>query len=686
LIERLAAVRLLTLTGAGGIGKTRLAVELARQLLHRFPDGIWLVDLAPLSDPDMIPRAVAAELRLTEQHGRSLTDTVAAYLRDRRVLLMLDNCERVVDAGADFALALLSRCSGLKILATSRQRLGMAGEQVWPVPSLTVPDEVSSTEQLLTFEAMQLLLDRATLVRWDFSLNDANAQALVQVCRRLDGIPLALELAAARMASFPPNEIADRLDDRFNLLATHERGRPARHQTLQAALEWSHHLLDQQEQVLFRRLGVFNGGFDLEAVGAVCLTAQDSPQMAERVTPLVEKSLVLRGGADPTRFWMLETMREFARNRAATTSDNQWLGRKHAEHFLNVLRMHGGKLRSKGARLHLAHLDRNIDNIRTALDWANANDRELLARLVLGLHAYWTSRCAFREALIWVRLALDGQGSALRQPLLASAGWLELTVGEVNLGFDHSRQALAAAEASGDSWGQVRALFNVAEAAASLDDLDGTKRTLERAVAIAESVKTSDSGSFQDQALRSGAWCMLAWVQMIVGEPEVARASVLRGTELAAQAGDYFCEALGHAWHSEIAMAEGDLSNALNLARRGLELGVNIDHRFVMVRGVGQLAAIAAENDLPDRALRLAAAVDSVRSATGARGFEKFDFWFGWGWPGRLQRVRDRLGPEEAKRIWDEGSRLSVYDAAAVALGDQTLISHSTSAPLSSVH
>jgi hypothetical protein len=179
---------------------------------------------------------------------------------------------------------------------------------------------------------------------------------------------------------------------------------------------------------------------------------------------------------------------------------------------------------------------------------------------------------------------------------------------------------------------------------------------------------------------------MLAWVQMVLGQLEVARASVLRGTELAAQAGDHFCEALGHAWHSEIAMAEGDVSNALNLARRGLELGVNIDHRFVMVRSVGQLAAIAAENDLPDRALRLAAAVDSARSATGARGFEKFDFWFGWGWPARLQRVRDRLGPERAKRLWDEGSQLSVYEAAAVALGDQTLISHSTSGRFSSVH
>jgi tetratricopeptide (TPR) repeat protein len=438
-------------------------------------------------------------------------------------------------------------------------------------------------------------------------------------------------------------------------------------------------LLDPPEQVLFRRLGVFSGGFDLEAIHAVCITSQDSPAMAQLVTPLVEKSLVLPDGGDPNRFWMLETMREFARHRAATTSDNGWLGRKHAEHFLNLIRMHGGKLRAKGARQHLAHLDRNIDNIRTALEWASANDGELLARLALGLHAYWTSRCSFREALIWVRLALDSKDSPLRQPLLASAGWLEITAGVVDLGLEHSRQALAAAEASGDNWGEVRALFNVAEGLASLDDLQGAKECLERSVTIAERVKASDSGSFQDQALRSGAWCMLAWVQMVSGHLETAQTSLVKGTELAARAGDYFCEALGRAWHSEIAMAQGDVSNALTLARRGLELGVNIDHRFIMVRAIGQLAAIAAENDSPDQSLRLAAAVDSVRSATGARGFEKFDFWFGWGWPARLQRVRDRLGPGQAERVWDEGSRLSLYEAAAVALGDQSLISQSGS-------
>jgi len=503
LIRRLDEVRLLTLTGAGGIGKTRLAIQLARQLLRKYADGVWLIDLAPISDPNLIAQVVATQLHLQEQRGRPLIDTVAAYLRDRRALLLLDNCERVLEASADLALAMLSRCSDLKILATSRQRLGIAGEQVWQVSPLSVPEGTTSLEDLASYEAIQLLLDRAALVHPNIGVSELTAPALVQICRRLDGIPLALELAAARMATLPPTEIAARLDDRFTLLAGDERGRPPRHQTLQAAVEWSHHLLDPFEQELFRRLSVFRGGFDLAAIESVCRTTTKEAD-AVPIRRLIDKSLVVSDAAEPNRFWMLETMREFARSHVLATSEDRWLNRRHAKHFLNVVRMHGGKLRARGATQHLTQLDRNIDNIRAALEWASANDHPLLARLALGLHSYWTSRCSFREALVWVGLALADPDSSLRQPLLASAGWFELAAGQVDLGAEHSQEALALAEASGDGWGEVRALANVAEALASQGDLPGAMECMQRAVAVAERLKAPNSGNFQDQALLSG--------------------------------------------------------------------------------------------------------------------------------------------------------------------------------------
>jgi predicted ATPase len=672
LTERLAAVRLLTLTGTGGIGKTRLALELARQVIWRFPDGIWLIDLSPTSDPEMIPQAVAAQLKVPEQPGRTLTDTLAAHLHDRRALLVLDNCERVLDGGAEFALAMLSRCNGLKLLATSRERLGIVGEQVWRVGPLSVPETSAGLEQLLDVESMRLLLERAILVSPDFRLSESNAKALVQICRRLDGIPLALELAAAQMASFTPDELAWRLDDRLDLLTTHERGRPARHQTLRAALEWSHHLLDPSEKVLFRRLGVFNGGFDNAAIAAVCSGPRQRRAITQIAAHLVDKSMVLNEAPDRNRFRMLETIREYARDRAHVAGETRALGRRHAEYFLGMVDEHGPRLRSMGATQHLAELDRNLDNIRAALEWASANDHRLLRRLAVGMHSYWSSRCAFREALIWVTFALSNSDADahLRQPLLASAGWLELVSGQLDRAFEHSQEALHAAEATRDARGKVRALMNLSEALASRGDYASGYECLTRARGIAEVLQAqrSTSGSFNDQALLAGLLAMIGDYLITWDKPEQARDVLVSAIQLASHAGDCFAEALARCWQSEVELAEGNLSTAAELARRGLELGMAIDNRFVMLRAMGQLATVAGAQGMVARALRLAAAVDSFRGTSGAQGFDQVDFWFGQGWSSRLQRLRELAGPAHASRIWDEGARLNVYDAAAVAL------------------
>jgi predicted ATPase len=351
LIDRLRNVRLLTLTGPGGIGKTRLAIELAAQTLDLFPDGTWLIDLSPIADAELVPQAVAAELKVPEQPGRRLAETLAGHLRERRGLLVLDSCERVLEASADFTLEVLTNCPDMKVLATSRERLGVVGEQVWPVSPLTVPDTSTTVAEMPQFEALQLFIDRAALVQPHFALDESNASAVVQICRRLDGIPLAVELAAARADSLAPAEIAARLDDRFRLLEGHERGRPPRHQTLQAALEWSHQLLDRQQRVLFRQLSSFAGSFDEDAIRSISSHDREQPDPGIVVAQLVEKSLILiEDSSDRRRYRMLETVRQFARDRLLATGQAPVLGSMHARHFSNVVTTHAAKLRSTGAR------------------------------------------------------------------------------------------------------------------------------------------------------------------------------------------------------------------------------------------------------------------------------------------------------------------------------------------------
>jgi tetratricopeptide (TPR) repeat protein len=433
-------------------------------------------------------------------------------------------------------------------------------------------------------------------------------------------------------------------------------------------------MLDPPEQVLFRRLGVFNGGFDNAAIGAVCSQPRQRPPTAQIAARLADKSIVLNEVPHRNRFRMLETMREYARERAYAAGETQALARRHAEYFRAVVDEHGPRLRSSGATEHVAELDRNLDNIRAALEWASANDHLLLARLAVGLHSYWSSRCSFREALIWVNVALSDpeMDVHLRQPLLASAGWLELASGQLDRGFDHSQEALRTAEATGDARGEVRALINLSEAIASRGDYHAGLQCVTRAGGVAErlQMQQSASGSFQDQALFAGTWAMIGYFHVAMGEPEQAHDLLVKAIELGRQAGDCFLEALARCWYSEVVLEKGSLSGAADLARRGLELGIAIDHRFVMLRAIGQLARVAASEGRPARALRLAAAVNSVRGTTDAQGFDHVDFWFGQGWSRRLQSLRELTGPAQAALIWDEGARLNVYEAAAIALAD----------------
>ena len=299
----LSTVRLLTLVGSGGAGKTRLSLQVAAGLVDRYPDGVWLVELAALADPTLVPQTVAAALGVRDPGARSLTAVLAEHLQSKQILLVLDNCEHLVGACAELADALLHASPGLRILATSREALGIAGETTWRVPSLLLPDprQLPTADRLLAFEAVRLFIERAVAAAPGFTITNANAPAVVQICQRLDGIPLAIELAAVRVKVLTPEQIAARLDDRFRLLTAGSRTALPRQQTLRALVDWSHELLTEPERLLFRRLSVFAGGWTLEAAEAVCADdassgaqqALDAFEILDLLALLVDKSLVL---------------------------------------------------------------------------------------------------------------------------------------------------------------------------------------------------------------------------------------------------------------------------------------------------------------------------------------------------------------------------------------------------------
>ncbi len=325
--EALAGNRLVTLTGAGGAGKTRLAVHVAAELAGEFGDGVCYVDLAPITHPDLVPVTAARALGLPDQPGRSTMDTLLRFVRDRQMLVVLDNCEHLLDASAALVVALLGGAPGLTLLATSREPLGVTGEATWQVPSLSLADD-----------AIELFADRARLARTDFTITDDNSAAVAEICRRLDGMPLAIELAAARVRALSLTEIVDGLHDRFRLLTGGSRTAVRRQQTLRASVDWSHALLTDTERILFRRLAVFLGGFDLEAAQAVAGAGDiERYQVLDQLTLLVDKSLVVaENTGGPTRYRLLETVRQYALEKLGESGEADAVRSRHCDYYTSM--------------------------------------------------------------------------------------------------------------------------------------------------------------------------------------------------------------------------------------------------------------------------------------------------------------------------------------------------------------
>jgi predicted ATPase/class 3 adenylate cyclase len=452
--ELLAQHRLVTLTGDGGAGKTRLAIEVAGRVLDEFPEGVWYIDLAPITHPELVPLTVARALGLPDQAGSTAVETIVRFIANRPILLVLDNCEHLADASAEITTAVLGSCPGVTVLATSREPIRAAGETTWQVPSLSLENE-----------AMELFTDRARHVRPDFVVTDENAAAVIEICRRLDGMPLAIELAAARIRALSLSEIVDSLHDRFRLLTGGARTAVRRQQTLRASVDWSHSLLSEPEQVLFRRLSVFLGGFDLDAAQKVAGDEDvERYQVLDMLTLLVDKSLVVaEESRGRTRYRLLETMRQYALEKLSESREADEIRTRHRDHYLTTAAQMDDPARSDKEHL-LDQLEVDIDNLRAAGVWCReSGEIEDAMRLGSSLQPLWLTRGRVLEGLAWLNAAL-GEASAeadgLSVPrataladktvLLASVGWTE--------SFDEADEALTAARSLGDKALLSRAL------------------------------------------------------------------------------------------------------------------------------------------------------------------------------------------------------------------------------------
>lgn len=488
--------RLVTLTGAGGSGKTRLALQLVTALLEagQFPDGVWFVELAPLADPALVPQSVASALGVREQAGYALLDLLKDFLRSRQLLLILDNCEHLIEACAQFADTALHATSQVKILATSREALGITGECTFPVPSLQLPDQVSMRgEALARPESVRLFVERATAAHPPFALNSDNAPLVAQICRRLDGIPLAIELAAARVNALAVEQIAQRLDDRFRLLTGGSRTALPRQQTLRALIDWSYNLLSAPERLLLHRLSVFAGGWTLEAAEQVCTgDGIEEQDVLDLLTRLVAKSLVLLD-EQPTqaRYRFLETIRQYARDRLLDSDEERTVKDRHLDYYLKFALEAETQLHGPAEIASMDRLDSELDNLRAALDGSLREGRaERGLRLVGTLWWFWRIR-HLREGYTHAAGLLKQPVATPRTLTRAGALWTAaITAGELgdsSPSREYREELVTIARGHGPA-GRTWLALGLGYLARVLDDPVGARAKLEEALDITQSI------------------------------------------------------------------------------------------------------------------------------------------------------------------------------------------------------
>jgi predicted ATPase/class 3 adenylate cyclase len=657
----LGRTRLLTLTGAGGTGKSRLALQAAGEILTEYADGVFFVDLSAVTDPALVPSAVARSLGVPEVAGRPILEAVKNHLSDKELLLVVDNFEQVSDA-APVIEELLTAAPRLKILVTSRVVLSLRGEQEYGVMPLDLPDPRRGADVLTLgrFEAVRLFTERACAASPRFRITEENAPAVAEITARLDGLPLAIELAATRTKVLTPQQMLPRLEKRLSLLTSGARTLPERQRTLRGAIAWSHDLLDPPERALFSRLSVFTGGWTLESAESVCEPEELGLDLLDGLTSLVDKSLVLRSGPDgPPRFSMLETIREFAQEQLATGGDRDPVRRRHAEVFLDLAVEAEPHLTAEDQGDWLDRCDTEHPNIRAALRWAiEVGDAERAQTSAGALWRFWQQRGHLAEAKRWFEeiLAMPSgrKPTAARAKALIGAGgvaWWQQDRGATGAFYE---EALAIERELGDPARLAEALYNLAFVVAG-DDLESAARLLDESLDLFRRVG-DERGVAQVLPMlvmrdaQAGRW-----------EPVIARLEEV--VAIWRRLGDRLHLAFDLVW---LAFAHGRVGSREDARSAGLE-ALEIFREADNATGIGialtDLAFLATWEGRHEDAIRLAGASDSLRERVG-------------GPPGAIGgllegdpvgEARALLSDDAADRAWEEGRAMSVDQAVALA-------------------
>ncbi len=614
-------VRLLTLTGPGGVGKTRLAIQVATQVASEFPDGVWFVPLDSLREHGLVVPAIAQALDLREMGGRPLRNRLTDYLHERDVLLVLDNFEHVMAAAPEVA-ALLTACPCLTVLITSRDVLRLSGEHGFPVPPLTLPDPsvLATVTDLMPFEAIRLFLARAEAVQPGFALTGANAATVTAICARLDGLPLAIELAAARVGHLPLVALLERLAGTvqrpagLRVLTGGARDLPARLRTMRDAIAWSHDLLDPEEQGLFRRLAVFLGGFTLEAAEAVGAGIDGDREVFDVVASLADKSLLRREEReDVPRYRMLETVREYGLDQLAASNELEAARREHAVHFLALAERAAPAWSGLAPGAWLDRLEAERDNLREALAWAREEQAtEFESRLASALHWFWRSRGPVGEGRRWTEELLAGAGEvapALRAALLMGAGDLAMAQGE----FARAAELLDASMTLARELGEWPTLAHALGWRGATAVYEGQFDLGEEFVVQAVDVARAADFPF---------WHALGLT--ILAAIARGRGEHTRAAALLAES-DSVCQAEHVAWPTalnrslmgEIATDLGELDRAEALCHAGLQQAWAIGERRYFAGALAALARTVAARGDPEWGARLYGAMDAVLEASG---------------------------------------------------------------------
>jgi predicted ATPase/DNA-binding CsgD family transcriptional regulator len=621
----LADHRLLTLTGPGGSGKTRLALASAFEAVKGFEDGVWVVELASLSDPDLVPQAVASTLGVREEQDRELTETLLDHLGSKKLLLVLDNCEHLVERCAALANALLRVCPNLKILATSREALGIAGEMAWPVPPLSAPDpqkDLPLLEELKRYEAVRLFVERAKAVAPVFELTERNASMVARVCQRLDGIPLAIELAAARVKVLSVEQIYSRLDDSFRLLKTESRTAVPRQRTLRATIDWSHELLSQKEQVLFRRLSVFAGGFTLEAAEAVCVgEGIEEDEVLDLLTHLVDKSLVLVAGHgdEETRYRLLETVRQYGEEKLSESEEEAEIRRHHADFFLEFAEEVEPRINGRNRGLWLDRLEVEHDNLRAALAWGQEQvaESENGLRLAGALSWFWYHREYWSEWRRWLdgalateqRISKEPRRTAARAKALSGGGFLAWMQGDQTAARSQLEESVTLWREQGDKQGLAQALRFLSGSFESQGDYTAARPLAE------ESVELFRQG--EDKFGLGITLSRLGITALAQGDYVAAQSALEEGVAICREIEDDWALALALRNLGIGAFRQGDYEQAVVHLRESLEVLRDTGNPLYM-QNLELLAAAVSMDGEHGRAAWLFGAAEALREAVGA--------------------------------------------------------------------